>query len=176
MAMFATSGNAHMAQQQASAPGSWHSECTVILMGSVAGASAGVCSWGSPAGRSKRSVVIASNFGCGLSAVVLASRGVSKGSTVEGMTLVDLWQTLKMRRQYVEHETTHALALKVADGYRCPTGGQTHIWDYGFKRQGLRLLGQMMRAMPEDPMRQVAFVPNSGALLFDAKAAQAGRR
>lgn len=33
MAMFATSGNAHMAQQQASAPGSWHSECTVILMG-----------------------------------------------------------------------------------------------------------------------------------------------
>lgn len=70
-------------------------------------------------------------------------------------------QRLKMWQPYVDRASTNQRAMEVANACRFPKCLLDLVKD-----QRLRVLGHVLRALPEDPMRKITFVPNGGGPVF----------
>lgn len=85
---------------------------------------------------------------------------------VDAFQMRGLRHILIIKHTCVGRESTNARVLAAANGFRFPNGGAIQRFSENYEKQRLSLMGHVLRALPEDPMRCVTFVPKCAASLF----------
>lgn len=80
-----------------------------------------------------------------------------------------LRQILKIQHTFVNRANTNERIFEIANSYRFPHGGRLRSFSEYYRERRLKLFGHVLRSLPEDPMRRVTFIPETGAPLFRAK-------
>lgn len=83
---------------------------------------------------------------------------------VDAFRMRGLRQILTMRHPYMGGAKTNQRVMEVANAFRCSKGGCILTCSECYEDQRLQF-GDVLRALPEDPVQGVTFAPNCGALL-----------